>query len=260
MEKLTAIIVDDEFNCRNNLNLLVEEFCPNVQVAGLADSADAARQLIDEHEPDLVFLDIKMPKEDGFTFLKSMPDHNFSVVFTTAHHEFALKAFRQSAVDYIEKPINIDDLQSAVKKVMKMHAHKGAPKIMANDALQHLIENAIHFKEMEKTTIPTRDGFAMVKSCDIVHLEASDCYTSIYLADGRRFLSSKNIKVYEENLNSKMFFRTHKSHIINVMYHLKEFSRTDGNIAIMSNGVNVPISRRKTVRIFETNVDLLTHY
>lgn len=245
MKKLKTLIVDDEFNCRENLKMLVDEFCEELEVVALAKSAAEARKLIEEHDPEVVFLDIKMPTEDGFTFLKSMPERKFSVIFTTAHNEYALKAFKANAIDYLEKPINIEELQNAVVKLKALHETGESAVSDNNGTIQRLLENAVHFEEIEKTTIPTRDGFAIVRSTDIVHLEASDCYTTIYLKDGSKYLSSKNIKVYEESLNTRMFFRTHKSHIINILYHLKEFSRSEGNIALMSNGHQVPISRRK---------------
>jgi two-component system LytT family response regulator len=245
MKKLKTLIVDDEFNCRENLKMLVDDYCEELDVVALAKSAEEARKLIAEHEPEVVFLDIKMPTEDGFTFLKSMPDRKFSVIFTTAHNEYALKAFKANAIDYLEKPINIEELQNAVLKLKALHEVGEGAVSDNNGTIQRLLEDAVHFEEIEKTTIPTRDGFAVVKSTDIVRLEASDCYTTIYLTEGRKYVSSKNIKVYEESLNARMFFRTHKSHIINILYHLKEFSRSEGNIAVMTNGHQVPIARRK---------------
>lgn len=245
MKKLKTLIVDDEFNCRHNLKMLADEFCDELEDAVVAGSAEEARKMLKEVDPDVVFLDIKMPNEDGFSFLKSLPDRKFSVIFTTAHNEYALKAFKANAIDYLEKPINIEELQNAVQKLTALHADGEEAVSDNNQTIQTLLENAVHFQEIEKTTIPTRDGFAVVKSSDIVHLEASDCYTTIFLIDGRKYLSSKNIKVYEESLNKRMFFRTHKSHIINILYHLKEFSRSEGNIALMSNGAQVPIARRK---------------
>lgn len=243
--KLRCVIIDDELNCRNNLEILIKDNCPSLEVVGVADSAALGRELIGQHNPDVVFLDIKMPREDGFAFLKSMPDRKFSVVFTTAHNEYALKAFKAKAVDYITKPIDPDDLEQAESKLLKIHA-SGEEEIDAkNDIIQQLIKEGIAGAEEEKTTIPTRDGFAIVRSKDIIHLEASDSYTVIYLTEGRKFVSSKNIKVYENRLSDNMFFRTHKSHIINVAYHLNEFSRSQGNIAVLSNNAQVPISRRK---------------
>ncbi len=182
-----------------------------------------------------------MPKEDGFSLLKSYENRDFSVVFTTAYNEYALKAFKENAIDYLEKPISIDDLQKAVQKVLKVH---GSNEQRTPAELSDLLDEATEGKN-DRISIPTRDGYIIIRNTDIIHLEASDNYTMIYLIDGSRHLSSKNIKVYEENLNQEVFFRTHKSHIINVEHHLKEFSRSEGNMAVLTNGINVPIARRK---------------
>ena len=238
---LKALIVDDEFNARNNLKILIDEFCPELKIIGLAESAAEARIIIEKEKPDVVFLDIAMPKEDGFSLLKSYVDRTFSVVFTTAYNEYALKAFKENAIDYLEKPISIDDLQKAVRKVMKVH---GSNEQITPAELSELVDEAMEDKN-DRISVPTRDGYVIIRNTDIVHLEASDNYTMIYLIDGSRHLSSKNIKVYEENLNQEVFFRTHKSHIINVEHHLKEFSRSEGNMAVLTNGINVPIARRK---------------
>lgn len=238
---LKALIVDDEFNARNNLKILIDEFCPELEIIGLAESAAEARIIIEKEQPDVVFLDIAMPKEDGFSLLKSYVDRTFSVVFTTAYNEYALKAFKENAIDYLEKPISIDDLQKAVQKVMKVH---GSNEQITPAELSELVDEAMEDKN-DRISVPTRDGYVIIRNTDIIHLEASDNYTMIYLIDGSRHLSSKNIKVYEENLNQEVFFRTHKSHIINVEHHLKEFSRSEGNMAVLTNGINVPIARRK---------------
>ena len=236
---LNAIIIDDEFNARENLKIMLEEHCPELHIKGLGSSAEEGRQLIDSQNPDLVFLDIAMPNEDGFSFLNTIKDRKFSVVFTTAHNEFALKAFKADALDYLEKPIAIDDLKNSVIKVSKYHQ-----KNAVNNSNLNLKTLATKINA-EKISIPTRDGYIIINNKDIVNLEASDNYTMIHLSDGSRHLSSKNIKIYEENLDTNVFFRSHKSHIINVEYHLKEFSRSEGNVAIMTNGKNIPISRRK---------------
>ncbi|MDC0313653.1 LytTR family DNA-binding domain-containing protein [Flavobacteriales bacterium] len=238
---LKALIVDDEFYARNNLKILIDEFCPELKIVGLVESAEQARIIIEKEKPDVVFLDIAMPKEDGFSLLKSYENRDFSVVFTTAYNEYALKAFKENAIDYLEKPISIDDLQKAVQKVMKVH---GSNEQRTPAELSELVDEAMEGKN-DRISIPTRNGYVIIRNTDIIHLEASDNYTMIYLIDGSRHLSSKNIKVYEENLNQEIFFRTHKSHIINVEHHLKEFSRSEGNMAVLTNGINVPIARRK---------------
>ncbi|MFT7612346.1 MAG: two-component system LytT family response regulator [Parvicellaceae bacterium] len=239
--KIKALIVDDEFNCRNNLELLINDFCEGVDVVGQAESADEARKLIEELKPDLVFLDIAMPEEDGFSLLRSLAKRDFAVIFTTAHNEYALKAFKENAIDYLEKPINIDELVNSIEKAKQLVETPGEQ----DEALNEIIQKALKMNDSAKISIPTRDGYVIVDEKEIVHLEASDNYTMIFLTSGRKHLSSKNIKVYEENLDHDRFFRTHKSHIINMKEHLKEFSRSNGNVALLTDGKAVPISRRK---------------
>jgi len=233
---LKTIIVDDEANARENLKILIDEFCPDLEVVGLADSVAQARTLVIDLNPEVVFLDIAMPKEDGFELLNHFEDRDFSVIFTTAYNNYALKAFKADAIDYLEKPISIDDLQKAVEKLLRIHT------IEDNEALAAKKEAD---QGNDRISVPTRDGFKIIKNEDITHLEASDNYTMIYMSDGSRHLSSKNIKVYEENLNANVFYRTHKSYIVNVEHHLCEFSRKEGNMAVLNNGKMIPVARRK---------------
>jgi two-component system, LytTR family, response regulator len=239
--KISALIVDDEPNCRLNLKLLLEEFCPEVTVTGLAENTQKARELISKFRPDLVFLDIAMPNEDGMTMLENMKERDFAVVFTTAHNEYALKAFKEDAVDYLEKPLNIDDLQNTIRKVQRFLVANTIDIEEHFSQLDNLKTNEYH----NKISIPTKEGYLILNNDEIVHLEACDNYTKIFVSNGKRYLSSKNIKVYEDMLNPKVFFRSHKSHIINLANHLKEFSRAEGNVAVMTSGVHVPIARRK---------------
>ena len=235
--KIKTIIVDDEFHCRENLNQLLEEFVPEVDVIGLAQNADDAREMISSLNPELVFLDIKMPKESGFELLDSLGEKKFSVIFTTAHNEFALDAIKAEAVDYLEKPIMIEDLRKAVDRVLQ-RLNTAKPN------WDGLLSKILH-KDVDKVSIPTKDGFVYVGTNEIIHLEASDSYTYIYLTNGRKYLSSKNIKVFENQLGDTSFYRIHKSHIVNVRDHLKEFSRSDGNMVVLSEGRTAPVSRRK---------------
>lgn len=246
--KIRSVIVDDEANCRDNLKMIIDDYCPEIEVVGVATSADEARKYITQEHPDLVFLDIKMPKEDGFQLLQSIPDRDFSVVFTTAYNEYALQAFKADAVDYIEKPIGIDELKSAVKKVIRQNPNLS---LEHSATVENTVEKKTVFHDNDKISLATRDGFTVVRNEEIIHLEASDNYTMIYMTDNRKFLSCKNIKVYEESLNPNVFFRIHKSHIINVANHLKSFSRHDGNMVQLSNGKQVPVARRKLTDFME---------
>ncbi len=242
--KLTAIIVDDEEFARENLRMLVEEYCEEVQLLGAAYSAAQARQLIEDTNPDLIFLDIMMPGEDGFMFLQSIEERTFQVIFTTAFRDYALRAIKESAIDYLEKPIDIEELQKAIAKVKDVLDNKKTARV-SDTRIAKVLENIALTNTVEKTVIPTKDGLAIVKNTDIIHLEAYENYTTIHLLGGKKYVSSKSIKAFEDRLDPNMFFRLHKSHIINIAHHLKEFSRTNGNIAIMTDGTQIPVARRK---------------
>lgn len=239
---LKTIIVDDENNARENLKILLDEFCPELKVVGMASSVAEARTLIEKEDPEVVFLDIAMPNEDGFELLKHYENRDFSVIFTTAYNEYALKAFKADAIDYLEKPISIDDLQKAVEKLLRIHTIED---------VEAFIKKREADRENDRISVPTRDGYIILKNEEITHLEASDNYTMIYLANGSRHLSSKNIKVYEDNLNANIFYRTHKSYIVNIEHHLKEFSRKEGNVAVLQNGKMVPVARRKMTQFLD---------
>jgi len=244
MAKLRCLIVDDEFNCRSNLQMLIEEYCPELEVIDLADSAEKARTLIKEIDPDVVFLDIKMPGEDGFSFLKSVGTYRFSVVFTTAHNQFALKAFKANAIDYLEKPIDVDDLKKAVAKLVKIHELPSEAGATGSEAVQKALDSLVTKKSQEIIAIPTSDGFVMARNEEIVYLEAEENYTYIHLTENRKFFSCGSIKRYEDVLDKNTFFRTHRSYIVNVAHHLKEFSRKEGNMVILTGNIKVPVARR----------------
>ena len=241
MNRIKALIVDDEHHCRHNLAELIAEYCPVLEVVAMASSVDEALHCVEEHEPKVIFLDIRMPGKDGFDMLSEISTKEIAVVFTTAHNEYAIRALKEGAVDYLEKPISIEELEVCAER---LEAHGASGEKFDNQMLQDLLRVS-NLKDMDKTTIPTADGFVIVNSSDVVRLEANESYTKIFLSNGDKHLSSKNIRVFEQSLNPRIFFRTHKSHIVNVLYHLKGISRIDGNVALMSNGFRVPISRRK---------------
>ncbi len=239
---ITTIIIDDEQNARENLKLILADFCPEVNVVGEAGSADEARALIIKHEPSLLFLDINMPNEDGFELLDSIENKNFSVIFITAHNQFALKALKAGAIDYIEKPIDIEDLKTAVSKISI--DDKGAGNVDYN-MIKTILNEYKNDSKSDIIAVPTLSGYEIIKAEDIVHLEADESYTRIFLTDGKKCVSSMTIARYEKVLDANIFFRVHKSHIINTRHHLKEFNRHEGNVAIMDTGEAIPVARRK---------------
>jgi two-component system LytT family response regulator len=229
MQKLTAVIVDDEAAGRENLKLLIDSYCPDLTVIALAESAVDAKNAVADLKPDVVFLDINMPVLDGFDFLDSLPERNFMVVFVTAHHEFGIKAVKANAVDYLLKPVNIKELQQCSLRLVSQKKSEAGK------------ENSAASK---KIIIPKSMGFEFLESEEIIRLEADDCYTHIHLPQGKRLTVSRTLKQFEEVLPEEHFFRVHKSHIINLKF-LKEYSRLDGGSVSMEDGTKVEVSRRK---------------
>ena len=249
MSQLRTLIVDDEYNARTNLKLIIEDHVPELHIVGTTGSAEEARAMIKETAPEVLMLDIMMPGENGFDLLESISAENMSVVFVTAHNEFALKAFKKNAIDYIEKPIAIDDLQRAAGKLARIHrgVRSGTEKTQTAKTLL-----AIRTGLKETISVPTRDGLVLLKSSDIVYFEASDSYTMIHTTSGKKHLSSKNIKTYEDLLDTDVFIRIHRSFLINLRDHLTAFNRTEGNMAVMSTGALVPVARRKLPEFLQT--------
>lgn len=237
---LRALIVDDEADARENLRLMLEEHCPEVEIAGQAASAAEARARIQELQPNALFLDIKMPGEDGFQLLASIAELDLPVVFTTAYDEYALKAFKQNALAYLEKPIDAEELKSAVVKLQRLAGEIGSAQPSAIAALMKDPASPLS----SRLAIPGREGLVLLKHEDILYLEANDSYTTVHLKDGKRSVSSKHIRVFENNLDPKVFFRVHKSYIINLA-HLSSFNRTEGNMAVLDTGAMIPVSRRR---------------
>lgn len=237
---LRALIVDDEADARDNLRLMLEEHAPEVEVVGQAAGAPEARELIQALHPNALFLDIKMPGEDGFQLLASIAELDLPVVFTTAYDEYALRAFKQNALDYLEKPIDVDELKRAVGKLKKLAGELDTARPSAIAALMKDPGSPLN----SRLAIPGREGLTLLKHEDILYLEANDSYTTIHMKDGKRSVSSKHIRVFEKNLDPKTFFRVHKSYIINLA-HLSSFNRSEGNMAVLDTGAMVPVSRRR---------------
>lgn len=229
LNKLTAIIVDDELPGRENLKKIIETYCPEIEILGLADSVVNAKELVSVHRPDVVFLDINMPVLDGFDFLKEYDERSFMVVFVSAHEEFGINAVKAGAADYILKPINIKELKQTVKKLLSIH----------NKTIK---VETIH--DIDKIVIPASHGFNVLVIDDIIRLEADGCYTTIVIKDAKNTIVSRTLKDFEDTLPKEKFFRIHKSHLINLKY-IKDYSSLSGNLVTMTDGSKVELSRRK---------------
>ncbi|NLL27503.1 MAG: response regulator [Bacteroidales bacterium] len=232
-----AIIIDDEESARTTLKALLLRYVPDVQVVAEAYNVESGVNAIKQHTPDLIFLDIQMPDGSGFRLLELIPDIDFNVIFTTAYDQYALKAIKANALDYLLKPIVPEDLKNAVEK------HKNNVSSGSNSfILKNLLENISN--ESKKIALHTFEGIHVVQMADIIRCQSDDCYTNIFLNDGKQVMVSKTLKEIEESLSANMFIRTHKSHLVNMDY-IKTVIRQDGGYIIMKDGSEIPISRRK---------------
>lgn len=240
---LKALLVDDELNNLTSLEFLLHHDCEGIEVAGKAQNAHQARDWLQFHHADVIFLDITMPGEDGFQFLNSLKSQNFKIIFVTAYNEYALQAIKASAVDYILKPVKIDELQKAVEKVKRSLNNPAA--LEQNQALlQHLLETVNKKTPPQKIALPQLGSISFIEVDDMVSLQADSNYTIIHMKDMQKLVISKTLKDFEELLDENQFARIHKSYIVNLRY-IKEYSTIDGGIVKMSDGNQWSISRRQ---------------
>ena len=237
--KLTTLIVDDEPDAVNFISSIIREYCPRLEIIGTASSAREGVKIILERQPELVFLDVEMPHGSGFDLLAQFPEKTFDVVFITAFNHYAIKAIKFSAVDYILKPININEFIEAVDKVL----HKRLSGSSRNTNYSELLEN-LKTETPSKLAIPTSDGMEYLKTSDIIRVEADRSYSWFFLKDKRKILVSKNLNNYQELLSDRHFFRPHNSHLIN-LDHVKKYIRHEGGIIEIDDGSQVPISRTR---------------
>lgn len=237
--ELKTIIVDDEPDAVSFIHSIIKEYCPKLQVVGTANSAKEGSKLIIEKVPDLVFLDVEMPKGSGFDLLSNFPDKSFDVIFITAFNHYAIKAIKFSAVDYILKPININEFIKAVDKVIE----KKSQHPRNQTGFTTLLEN-IRSSMPTKLAIPTSDGMEYLNTNEIIRIEADRSYSWFFLVGNRKILVSRNLKEYQELLSDRNFFRTHNSHLINLEY-VKKYIRHEGGAIELNDDSQVPISRGK---------------
>lgn len=253
--KLKALIIDDEDLARKNLNMLVSEYCPEVEVIGDAGDIKTAKSKIEALKPDLLFLDIRMPRSsEGFELLESLENRDFFVIFVTAFKDYALKAFNANAIHYVLKPVDIDDLKNAVAKVIERKSQFSAePENYTTyfDAIKNLSNNFENKGYGNKIAISHTKGIKLVETKDILYLEASGNCTMIYFSDGKRYLDTRTLKIYESILNPKEFYRIHKSHIISIQ-ELKEYINEDGHFAVLKSGKLLPVARNRVSTFVKT--------
>lgn len=237
---IKAIIIDDEKHNVENLQELLQTYCPQLLVTGHAMSADEGTALLLQHKPDIVFLDIQMPNRNGFEFLKALPQHNFEIIFVTAHDQYAIQAMKFSAVDYLLKPIDIKELQEATSRAIKKHEQKTQSEQLKN--LLSMITNQ-QTKEEQRIALNTLKETRFVKTGEIIRCESSNNYTTFFLKD-EELVVSRPIYEFEELLKDYGFIRCHQSHLVNISY-IKSWKKEYGDFLILYNGTELPVSRGK---------------
>jgi two-component system LytT family response regulator len=237
---INALIVDDEPKNIRILQGLLDESCADVKVVGEAISAETAIPLIRDKNPDLVFLDIEMPYGNAFDLLDRIMPVNFEIIFITAFDDYTLKAFKYSALDYLLKPVSIDELKTAVHKAKERIRFKNI-----NSQLQNLMFNiSKSTASLQKIALPYNDGLVFVLLSEIIRFEAKGGYTYVHVSNNQKYVSSKIIKDYEELLPDDIFFRIHNSHIINLNY-VKKYHKGRGGIIEMADGAMIEVATRR---------------
>jgi len=239
---MRAVIVDDEKSARESLISLLSSDFGEIEIVGEADGVSAGVQLVEATNPELIFLDVQMLDGNGFDLLSRIDRSNIYVIFISAYDRFAITAIKFSAVDYLLKPVDSFDLSLALKK-LKSTSQSNELK----DKLDLLLSN-IH--KIEKIALPSLNGVEFVRLENIIRCESDNNYTNFYLKSGEKIVVSKTLKEFSDILENKGFFRTHKSHIINMIY-LKKYIKGDGGIAVLEDGSQIVVSRRNKERFRE---------
>jgi two-component system LytT family response regulator len=235
---MRALILDDEKKGREYLRHLLAEHCPEIETVLMCETIDQAVEGISKNNPDLVFLDIELNKSSGFDLLRLVPV-TFEVIFTTAFESYALKAIKFSALDYLLKPIDPDELKAAVKKASEKRNDPNGKERFVN-----FHYNATSSPKTKRLALPTQDGLIFINFSEIIRCEANGAYTYFHLKGQDKILVSKNIKEYEELLGDSGFFRVHNSSIVN-LEEIKKYVKGDGGYVIMSDDASVDVSKRR---------------
>lgn len=237
---IRTVLVDDEIDSIRVLQKLLESFCPQVAIVGTASGVETALQVIRETGPDLVFLDIEMAQGNAFDLLNQLQPLQFQFIFVTAFDDYAIRAFKYSAVDYLLKPVDIDDLRSAISRVQERPLEKDLTQKMRT-LLEHM--GTLQMSQ-QKMAIPTITGLMFVPVQDILRFEAKGNYTTIVMANNDTILATKTIKDYEEALPESIFYRIHNSHIINLS-RIKEYQKGRGGAVVMEDGTVIEVASRR---------------
>lgn len=237
-----VVIIDDEEKSRVTLSAFIDKYCPGLQITGQADGVKSGIDLIKTSEPDVVFLDIEMNDGTGFDVIEALPDPTFDVIFVTAYNQYALKAFRYSAIDYLLKPINPEELLQAVHKLSDTDRIDQIEK-----KLEALLLNK---NKLQKIAFPSMEGVRLEEVKDIIYCESDNYYTIVHFNNHEKLVVSKTLKEYDQMLSEEGFFRIHQKFLINLT-HLKNFSKSDGGFVTLSNGKELSVARRKKEELLQ---------
>lgn len=244
---IKAVLIDDEKNGLDNLQQLLRRHCPAIEIAATAMNADDGKNIILQHQPDLVFLDIQMPGKNGFDLLQSLPHQDFEIIFVTAYDQYGIQAVKFAAVDYLLKPINPTDLEKAVQRAIDRTKNK-----KQNLQLENLIRilQQQQNKEEHRIALTTLKETRFVYPRQIVRCESSNSYTSFLLSDGEKLLVSRPIFEFEELLQDYGFIRCHQSHLVNKKY-IRSWVKEEGGYLLLENGEQLPVSKNKKDKVRE---------
>ena len=246
---MNVIVVDDEVSVRNAITKLLAEQFPDLEVISTAGTLKSAYEAIMKHAPDLLFLDVELPDGNGFELLKMISAVNFKVIFITGHQEYALDAIKVSALDYILKPFDQDELRIAVEKAREIINHDEQ-----NIKLQALSENLRSKRTLKRIILPTADNLYLVSVEDIIRAEADSNYTVFWLTEGRKIMVSRTIKEYDEMLSGSGMIRIHQSHLVNVPF-IDRFVKRDGGYLKLKDGTTVPVSPNLKKKVLQSIKD-----
>lgn len=245
MSTLKAILIDDEKGSLESLAFELREYCPEVEVIAASQDPKEGLRLIQRFSPDLLFLDIEMPGMNGFELLQQLPDETLHVIFVTAYDQFAIRAFDFNAIDYVLKPVRKAKLISAVQKVVERQ-QPVLDKTGLNALLQNIRVQA--HSGLEHIALPTHDGFTMVHINDITHLNAESNYTWVHLVQQKKYLLTKTLKDLEDMLHFPQYFRSHKSHLVN-LNHVDKYVRGQGGYLVMKDQTQIPVARAQKLEL-----------
>ncbi len=244
----TALIVDDENKNRESLSKLIDQFCYGVKIIGHAENVKSAEEFIIKNNPQIVFLDIEMPGGNGFTLLEKFEKPDFQLIFTTAHADYAIKAIKFAALDYLLKPINVNELKIAVEKAIQNINSQSDSIDKRYDVLKDNQKNeGFDFK---KIALPSLDGIEFYDLSEILRCEADRAYCNFYLMNGNRITVSKSLREFEDMLSECNFFRVHKSNMVNLS-HIKKYIKGKGGYVVLTDGSHVDVSVRKKEMLME---------